>query len=104
MAILIIVSALAGAVLAMRYKVLILVPATGIGFALVLAVAMGQHDSLAKVALALVAITTCLQVGYLVGIGLRMCLICLRFGADHPTEVEAAPPYRQAGAFTSENQ
>src|SRR5438046_1704920 len=61
------VSALAGAVLGLRYKVLVLLPAMSLGIMLILVIGMARGDGecmiLARVAVAVSA----LQIGYLAG-------------------------------------
>jgi hypothetical protein len=61
------VGALAGAVLGLRYKVLILVPAIWLGVVLVVAVGIGHGDGAGSIALACAALATALQLGYLAG-------------------------------------
>jgi hypothetical protein len=58
---------LIGAVLGLRYKVLILVPATIFGSAATLGIGMAQMNSVWLVPLAMVLAITALQVGYLAG-------------------------------------
>jgi hypothetical protein len=84
MAIFSIVSVLLGAVLGLRFKVLILVPTIGIGFLVVLAEGLLRHDSLMRVALAFVLMTTCLQLGYLAGIGIQLFFLWARVAQRYP--------------------
>jgi hypothetical protein len=90
MAILSIVSILLGAILGVRFKVLILVPTIGIGLLVVLAGGLVKHDSLTRIALAVVLMTTCLQVGYLAGIGVRCFLLWARVARRYPSVRQAA--------------
>jgi hypothetical protein len=66
-----IISVVAGVVLGLRYKVLILVPA--VMFAMMFAVIVGvaRADSVLSVALMTVALAVAVQLGYLAGIFLR---------------------------------
>jgi hypothetical protein len=92
MAILTIVSVLLGAVLGLRFKVLILVPVIGMGLVVVLTGGLLLHDSLARVALAIVLMATCLQVGYLAGIGIHYFFVWARVARRYPSARHVAHP------------
>jgi hypothetical protein len=62
---------LVGAVLGMRFKVLILLPAIVASFLVIGAVGIGSSTGLGFVALAAIVAATCLQLGYLIGVALR---------------------------------
>ena len=93
MAILAVVSALLGAVLGLRFKVLILVPTVGIGLFVILGGGgLVLHNSLTRVALAAILMATCLQVGYLAGIGIQAFLLWARISRRYPSVREARLP------------
>jgi len=58
---------LVGAVLGLRFKVLILVPVTGLSWVLVIANGIVNGESLWRLALALVVVATAIQLGYVGG-------------------------------------
>jgi hypothetical protein len=69
------VSLLVGMVLGQRFKVLVLLPA--IGFALLLAIGGGivRADSAWWIVLMAAAAATALQIGYIIGVGIRHVLV-----------------------------
>jgi hypothetical protein len=73
-----IISLLAGMVLGQRFKVLILLPA--IGFAVIVAIGAGiaQGDHFWSIVLLAVAVTVALQIGYLLGTGIRSFIVAGR--------------------------
>jgi putative Ca2+/H+ antiporter (TMEM165/GDT1 family) len=66
------ISLLIGAVLAQRFKVIVLIPAIAIFSGL--AIIAAHADSAWSIVLLAAATTTCLQIGYFVGIGVRHAL------------------------------
>jgi hypothetical protein len=62
---------LAGAVLGLRFKILVLVPATVIGSAATLGASITQGNGLWFLLLALVLVISALQIGYLSGAFIR---------------------------------
>ena len=60
-------SLLVGAVLGMRFKVLILVPVIIVVLLAILVIGIGSSDGFAFIALAMALAATCLQLGYLIG-------------------------------------
>jgi hypothetical protein len=92
MAILAVVSALLGAVLGLRFKVLILVPTVSIGLFVILGGGLVLHNSLTRVALAATLMATCLQVGYLAGIGIQAFLLWARISRRYQSVREARLP------------
>lgn len=73
-----IVSFLVGMVLGQRFGVLILVPATAVGLALAIGYALANGDRLLLVVQIGAATVASLEVGYLLGIGLRHLLVAGR--------------------------
>jgi hypothetical protein len=63
------IGAIAGALLGARFKVLVLIPATLIAVVAVIATCRSQH--LPAIALAALATTVSLQIGYMAGCGFR---------------------------------
>jgi len=84
MAVLAMVFGLLGTVLALRFRVMILVPAIAIAFVAVLALGFVQHDSWLRIGLAIVLVTTCLEVGFLLGVGLSCFLLVTRISRLNP--------------------
>jgi hypothetical protein len=77
-------SSLIGAVLGTRLKVLALLPAMLVGFALVLAVAL-INDAPASTALGAAAVwAICLQLGYCGGLLTRYCLTGSQMTSERP--------------------
>ena len=74
-----VVAMLSGAVLGLRYKVLILAPA--IMFALVFVVGLAREAGIWWIALDMVVVTTALQLGYLGGSALAAALAGARSAA-----------------------
>jgi hypothetical protein len=74
-----VVAMLSGAVLGLRYKVLILAPA--IMFALVFVVGLAREAGIWWIALDMVVVTTALQLGYLGGSALAAALAAARSAA-----------------------
>jgi hypothetical protein len=66
---------LAGIALGQFFKVLILVPAMSIALIATIAVGIARADNVWSIALVSVAIGTALQIGYLIGIGLRSFIV-----------------------------
>ena len=83
MLILSLISLLAGALLGMRFKVLILVPAICLALLAILAVGISSSVSFSFIALAMVLAAACLQLGYLIGIAARYAMAGARAGRIH---------------------
>jgi hypothetical protein len=66
---------LGGAVLGTRYKVLCLVPATVIGIAAIAALDLMHMVAVSSVALTAVMLAVGLQIGYLIGVTVRLVLL-----------------------------
>ena len=68
------ISFLAGAVLGQRFKVFILLPAISLAVICTITAGIARAQDVWSIAMAAVYITTALQIGYLIGTGIR-CLI-----------------------------
>ncbi len=72
------ISILVGAVLGLRFTVLIVVPAAMIAFVLAVATAWLQNSGLAGAAALVLAVETALQLGYLFGVLIRYTMLAAR--------------------------
>jgi 4-amino-4-deoxy-L-arabinose transferase-like glycosyltransferase len=89
MSTLILLAFLVGAVLGLRYKVLILAPAMGLAILAVIATSLAHHYSLPTTLIAGVLALTCVQIGYLGGILTRYAMILTRGGSQRNASVQA---------------
>jgi len=71
---------LIGAVLGMRFKVLILIPAIGLAWIVILAAGIAREDNVSAILIAAVLASSCLQIGYLCGIVTRYITALARIG------------------------
>ena len=71
---------LIGAVLGMRFRVFVLIPAIGITLTAILAVCIVRGDSIAAFAFTAVLAASCLQVGYLGGVATHYGTALARIG------------------------
>jgi hypothetical protein len=78
MALLAILSFLAGAVLGMRFRVMVLIPAITCALATAIAIGAFRQQTVGSVALVAAATVTCLQIGYMAGIAIRHFLAATR--------------------------
>ena len=69
-----IISVLIGAVLAQRFKIMVLVPATATVLVAAVAAGLAQAHTAWWVILAAALVATSMQVGYIVGLGIRHVL------------------------------
>ena len=81
---------LIGAMLGLRFKVLILVPAIVIGSAATLGIGMAHSNSLWSILLAMALAITALQMGYLGGAAIRFVSAGERVRKDAPGIIPAA--------------
>jgi hypothetical protein len=77
-------SSLIGAVLGTQYKVLVVFPATGIGVAVIVAVAALNGPTALATISALCAWVICMQLGYLGGLLTRYCLEATGLAPQRP--------------------
>jgi len=98
-----ILSVTAGMVLGQRFKVLILLPASGLAIIAATAAGIARGDHAWSITLLAVAVTVALQIGYLVGTGIQsflyltlrrsrpnllQCDLALVFGAEEPASLQ----------------
>ena len=74
---LLVFSSLVGVLIGMRFKVLTLLPITGLGVAMVAANAAIQNESAPSALAAMILVTVGLQLGYLAGAGIRFLAVGL---------------------------
>ena len=70
-----IVSLLVGAGLAQHYKVLVLIPSTAILLVVAIGTGVAQAQTAWAIVLMVAAATTCIQIGYLVGVAVHHVLV-----------------------------
>jgi hypothetical protein len=92
MAILAIVSILLGAVLGVRFKVLILVPTIALGLGAVLIGGLLAQATMAQMAVTAVLTDICLQVGYFAGVGIHLFLAWARVPGLYPNPQNTTRP------------
>src|SRR5437899_1324367 len=88
MTLLIIPSLLVGALLAQRFRIMFVIPATTVALAATVGIAVAQAQTVWWTILTAVAASTSVQIGYLIGLGIRHVL-------------EAAP---EAGSLTAREE
>jgi hypothetical protein len=81
---------LIGAMLGLRFKVLILVPAIVIGSAATLGIGMAHSNSLWSILLAMALAITALQMGYFGGTIIRFIIVGARIRKDSPGIIAVA--------------
>ena len=69
---------LIGALLSMRYKVLVLIPVLGIGLAAIVAAGLVDGAPFSSIGVASLLFAVCLQVGYIVGGVTRLLVVSCR--------------------------
>src|SRR5882757_3815359 len=84
MMILSMVSLLVGAVLGQRFTVMVLIPATAVVLALAVGTGVTHAHTAWSVVLMIAAATTCMQIGYFAGIGIRHVLPAASSGRSSP--------------------
>jgi len=80
---LLLLAILVGAVLGMRFKVLVLIAAIGLTVPAILAAGIIRGDSVASFAVTAILAGTCLQIGYLAGAVTRYTTAAARAGRRH---------------------
>jgi hypothetical protein len=73
-----IICVLVGMVLGQRFKVLVLLPAIGVALIVAIGVGVASADSGWSIVLMAVSVTIMLQIGYVVGIGIRSFTVAAR--------------------------
>jgi hypothetical protein len=87
---------LTGMVLAQRFKVLVVVPATALVVPLSIVVGIARSDAFWPIALVAVEAIVNLQVGYLLGAGIGALFGGVRANRTPATRVRGSPPTRRA--------
>ena len=106
MSMLILLALLVGAVLAMRYKVLALIPAIGLTITAIFVGGVVRGDSLSIISITAFLVASCMQVGYLGGAVIRHTMTP-RAGRLRETSLESrsgsvtAPSHSIGGAAAS---
>ena len=90
MTMLVLCCALAGAVLGLRFKVLVLVPAIGLAVLIVVVSGVARADGTWAIVGAAAAVATVLQIGYLAGTLTRFAIASGRGGRPRPAATPAA--------------
>ncbi len=91
------ISLLAGMVLAQRFKVLILLPVMLLTLVIALSTAIAGTDGAWTAGLTAALIILGLQVGYLLGLGLRQVMVLTRATRRQPASLRSPlPPQRPA--------
>jgi hypothetical protein len=80
---LLLLALLIGAVLGMRFKVLVLIPAIGLIVPAIVAAGMIRGESVASLAVIAIVAGSCLQIGYLAGAVTRYATAAARAGRRH---------------------
>ena len=74
-------SSLVGAVLGQRFKVFVLLPATSLALICTIAAGVARAQDVWSIAIAAAGVTIALQIGYLIGTGIRYLI-----AADGPAQ------------------
>ena len=90
-----IICLLVGMVLGQRFKVLVLVPVIVLVVTLSIAVDLMRADAFWLIALMAVLATVSLQIGYLLGTGIRSFLVCGRATPADATSLGVSSPTRR---------
>jgi hypothetical protein len=80
---------LIGAVLGMKFKVLILIPAIGFALIVILAAGIARSDSISAILIAAALASSCLQIGYLCGAATRYSIGLARVGRTRKGSLHA---------------
>jgi uncharacterized membrane protein len=80
---------LIGAVLGMRFKVLILIPAIGLVWIVILAAGIARDDNVSAILIAAVLASSFLQIGYLCGTATRYSIALARIGRTRKGSLHA---------------
>src|SRR5437660_3578223 len=86
------VSLLVGAGLGQHYRVLVLLPATGILLVLAIGTGMAQALTAGSIALMVAAAAISIQIGYLVGVGLHVLVTSWSSGSSSLTSGASTSP------------
>jgi hypothetical protein len=92
MLMLILLAFLLGALLGMRFKVFILIPAIGFGLLAILAAGIARGNSASGTLIAAVLASSCLQIGYISGIIIRYSVAPARAGRRRKVSPQVESP------------
>ncbi len=73
----------------MRFKVLILIPAAGLAWIVILAAGFARDDNVFAILIAAVLASSCLQIGYLCGTVTRYSVALARIGRTRKASLQA---------------
>jgi hypothetical protein len=91
------ISLLIGTVLARRFRVLILAPAFVVTLLLAIGAGLARSDEAWSIGLTALVVIGGLQVGYLLGIGMRHVMVLARAGRSRSASLtNTYPPHRPA--------
>ena len=91
MSMLILLVFLLGAILGMRFKVLVLIPVIAFALIAILVGGVTRGDSASAILIAIVLVSIGLQIGYLSGIATRYTIALARAGRVRESSVQARP-------------
>lgn len=91
-----ILSLLCGMVLGQRFKMLILAPASFLALVLAVGAGIARAETPWTIALAAAALITCLQSGYLLGLGIRHLLPLARAKRERAASFPSSLPARRS--------
>jgi len=89
-----VLSLLVGMVLGQRFKVLVLVPAVATSLVVVLGLGIARSQSLEALGLSAIAVIVAVQIGYLLGLGIRHLLVVVRAGRLRAASFASSRPAR----------
>jgi hypothetical protein len=89
------VSLLVGMVLGQRFKVLVLMPTIAIALVFAIGAGMAHADTVWWIVLMAAAAATSLQIGYLIGIGIRYVLVAAQAGRSPATSLTGSASTRR---------
>jgi hypothetical protein len=89
------VSLLVGMVLGQRFKVLVLMPTIAIALVFAIGAGMAHADTVWWIVLMAAAAATSLQIGYLIGIGIRYVLVAAQAGRSPVTSLTGSASTRR---------
>jgi hypothetical protein len=91
----VLISLLFGMVLGQRFRVLVVLPAIGLAWMVVISIGIVRGDAAWPIILLAVAVSVGLQIGYLVGIGIRVAMVTARASRLHAAARAGSVPTRR---------
>jgi len=92
----VLISLLVGMVLGQRFKVLVLVPAIAVWLPVAIGVGIAHSEELGPTVLLAALAVASLQIGYLVGVGIRYSLAAARASGLRTASLPGSQPARRA--------